>query len=531
MDHRERRCATCGHRNPPTAEFCTECAGYLDRVAESGLTRAPQTQFALPDYLLVAREREREERRRRLMSESGEGAGLLWVGAAAALLALWFGGGVGIGAPIFALGLALLLFGYWRLRGNPGALARAGTATTLFSFAVLAAVLLQTLGIAGSAPAAMPAEPLATPAAPAAIAPAAPRPLVSDVPMFRGDAARTGVNPGPAPLERPVLRWKSYVGGESYASPVVGLGAVYVATKSGNLIALGFADGKELWRTDIGDYIARGTPAFDGETLYVASGYSLMAIDARTGRQRWSEPLRFAGSCSPLVVGDQLVVATQEGHVSAFETATGKEIWHYRNDSLLFGSPAVADGMVVIADETGGVTALDLETGRKRWQTKAGGEVFSTPAIARDTIYLATRKPSLVALDLATGRQLWQRGFGGESSPAVSNGSIFLGSDDQAARAVEARSGDLRWSSPLGYAIASSATVGDRAIFLASGPAINALDRGDGRLLWTYVTGGEITADLAIVANTVIASSHDGYVYALAPLDAGPDRNGIATQR
>ncbi|MCC7021568.1 MAG: PQQ-binding-like beta-propeller repeat protein [Thermomicrobiales bacterium] len=527
MDHRERRCGTCGHRNPPTAEFCSECAEYLDRVAEAGLARAPQTQFTLPDYLLAAREREREERRRRLMSESGDGVGLLWVGAAASLLALWFGGGVGIGAPFFALGLLLLLVGYWRLRGNPGALARAGAATTLFSIAVLAAVLVQTLGLAGGEAPAPPAESPATPAAQAVHAPAAPLARVGDVPMFRGDAARTGVNPGPVPLDRPALKWKSYVGGETYASPVVGLGAVYVATKSGSLIALGFADGKELWRTDIGDYIARGTPAFDGATLYVASGYTVVAIDARTGHQRWSEPLHFAGSCSPLVIGDRVLVATQEGHISALETATGKEIWHYRSNSLLFGSPAVANGMIVIPDETGDVTALDLETGRKRWQAKAGGEVFSTPAIADGSVYLATRKPSLVALELETGHKRWERGFGGESSPAIANGSVYLGSDDQAARAIDAGSGDLRWSTPLGYAIASSATVGDRAIFLASGPAINALDSRDGRLLWTYVTGGEISADLAVVANTVIASSHDGYVYALAPLGASADGSGV----
>ena len=109
MDNRERRCGQCGHVNPPGAEFCAECGALLASVAASSLTRARQTQFALPDYLLAAREREREERRRRLAMETGEGVGLLWTGAIAAVLALWFGSARGSGGPVFARRLLAVL--------------------------------------------------------------------------------------------------------------------------------------------------------------------------------------------------------------------------------------------------------------------------------------------------------------------------------------------------------------------------------------------------------------------------------------
>ncbi|MGH2617699.1 MAG: hypothetical protein ACRDJC_20900, partial [Thermomicrobiales bacterium] len=73
MDGREQRCGHCGQPNPPSAEFCAECGVLLASVAAAITSRARQTQFALPDYLLAARERDREERRRRLAMESGEG--------------------------------------------------------------------------------------------------------------------------------------------------------------------------------------------------------------------------------------------------------------------------------------------------------------------------------------------------------------------------------------------------------------------------------------------------------------------------
>jgi outer membrane protein assembly factor BamB len=523
MDNRERRCGLCGNTNQPAAEFCAECGVLLSSVAPTGLQRPRQTQFALPDYLLAAREREREERRRRL-AESGEGIGFLWIGAIASLLALWFGGGTGIAAPVFSLGIVAILFGLWRLREDERSMARVGTATVIVASTVLGAALAQTLGFAGTtlpAPKTLVVAPTPTPDP--AEAPDANHPELGVVPVFRGNAARTGEQPGPAPLKRPVVRWKSFVGGETYSSPVVGNDVVYVATKGGSLVALAIGDGQEVWRVHVGDYVARSTPALDGDSLYVSSGYALTAIEALTGRERWTVPLRFAGWSSPAVDRGIVIVATQEGHVSAFAAKSGEELWSFRNDQLLFGSPAIAGRIVVIADEAGNVTAIDTERGRELWQTDAGGEVFATPAIAEGTVLVATTEPSLLALDLGTGEERWRRPAGGESSPAIADGRVFLGGSDQALRAFDHDTGEPGWSSPLGYKIRSSATVSDGAVFIGSGPALNAISQDDGRPLWTYVTGGEVTSDLAIVGNMVIATSHDGYVYALGPPAASVD--------
>jgi outer membrane protein assembly factor BamB len=517
MDGRERRCGLCGHLNPPAAEFCAECGVLLASVAVASTSRPVQTQFSLPDYLLAARERDREERRRRLAVESGEGVGLLWTGAIAAILSLWFAGGGGIGAPFFAFGLLGILVGLWRLRRDARTMARAGTATVVVSSVVLGAALAQTLGFAGTElPAPRPVIAAPTPTPDPAEAPGLPTMGENQVPMFRGNAARTGEQPGPVPDKRPMVKWKTFVGGESYASPVVGADTVYVATKAGSLLALGTTDGSERWRADVGDYVARSTPALDHDTLYVSAGYALLAVDARTGRVQWRVPLRYAGGCSPVIAGDLVLAATQEGHVSAFATANGEEVWHYRNDNLLFGSPAVANGVAVIADEAGMVTAIDVETGREIWQSPAGGEVFATPAIADGIVFVATSAPALVAFDADTGDERWRRGVGGESSPATADGVVYLGGDDQALRAIDAQTGEVRWSSPLGYAIRSSATVAGDALIIGSGPTLSAIDTGDGETIWTHVTGGEITADPAVVENTVIVSSHDGYIYALA---------------
>ena len=100
---------------------------------------------------------------------------------------------------------------------------------------------------------------------------------------------------------------------------------------------------------------------------------------------------------------------------------------------------------------------------------------------------------------------------------AIEGGRVFLGGDDQSVRAFDLKSGQLSWSSPLGYPIRASATLADGALFVGSGPTLTALDQKDGKTLWTFVTGGDVTSDVAIADTMAIAASHDGYVYALGP--------------
>ena len=516
METRPRRCAVCFHMNPPTAEFCAECGAFLDRVTPSGLARARQTQFTLPDYLLVAREREREERRRQLAYQTGQGIGTLITGAIICALALWFGGWSQLGLAMFGLGLLGLFAGLWQLRRDTQSMARVGMAALVVSSVVVGAALVQTIGPITEPepePAPLAASLDETPATTDAAAPQ--EPTHGAVPMYRGNAARTGINPGPGPVARPLVAWKTFVGGESYASPVVGLGEVFVATKSGAVVALSLEDGTEQWSVDVDDYVARSTPAFDGKTLYVTGGYAIVAIDGATGTEVWRKALRFAGSCSPVVDGDRVYAASQEGLVTAFAKDTGEDLWRYANGDLVFSSPALANDTLVLADVSGQVTALHAETGREAWQVKLRSEVHATPAIVGGRVFVVTTTPEVVVLDLASGAEIWRTDAGGPSSPAVANGVVYVGGEDQAVRALDAGSGEERWSTPLGYPIASSPASSGDMVYIASGPSITALDAASGQTLWGHVAGDVITADVAVVDGMVIASGHDGYVYAL----------------
>ena len=107
--------------------------------------------------------------------------------------------------------------------------------------------------------------------------------------------------------------------------------------------------------------------------------------------------------------------AATQRDTSAFAIETGEEVWHYRNDNLLFGSPAVAEGVVVIADEAGVVTAIDARTGRESGKA-CGRRGVHDPCDCGWRCVRGDKCTFTTAFELKTGAQLWRRDVGGESS-------------------------------------------------------------------------------------------------------------------
>lgn len=78
------------------------------------------------------------------------------------------------------------------------------------------------------------------------------------------------------------------------------------------------------------------------------------------------------------------------------------------------------------------------------------------------------------------------------SSPAVSGGTVFLGSSDRTLYALDERSGALRWKFATHGRIASSPAVAQGRVYFGSFDSnFYALDVASGALLWKFATEGE----------------------------------------
>jgi outer membrane protein assembly factor BamB len=75
---------------------------------------------------------------------------------------------------------------------------------------------------------------------------------------------------------------------------------------------------------------------------------------------------------------------------------------------------------------------VDIQSGEEKWKFQTGGAVTSSPAISGGVVYAGSDDGYLYAVDINTGRENWkfQTGAALTSSPAISDGLVYFGSMD-----------------------------------------------------------------------------------------------------
>jgi len=272
------------------------------------------------------------------------------------------------------------------------------------------------------------------------------------------------------------------------------------------------------------------TPLVVDGVIYASGPWgSAIAVDAKTGRERWRYDPDVDGSynrkacCDVVSRGLQVwqgkvYVATLDGHLVALNASDGRELW--KVDTLIdraqrsysiTGPPQVAGSVVVIGNSgaefgvRGYVTAYDLQTGAQRWRfyTVPGDPQQSPPEHPE----MAT------ALKTWSAQSDWASGLGGtvwgemNYDPALH--LLYIGTGN---------------ASPLAPWVRSPG--GGDNLYLAS---ILAIDPDTGRLAWHFQTApGEmwdytatqnmILADLSIdgrLRKVLMQAPKNGYFYVL----------------
>ncbi len=149
-----------------------------------------------------------------------------------------------------------------------------------------------------------------------------------------------------------------------------------------------------------------------------------------------------------------------------------------------------------------------------RWRSFTGGPVESSPAVVDGVLYVGTFDRHLFALDAKTGEEMWRFEVDGlvRGSPSVVDGAVYFGADGSGFFALDAETGEPRWTFPLGRVVQqSSAAIADGAVYFGAFDGnMYALDAGTGRELWRFATGGVILSSPALTAGMVLFGSGDG---------------------
>jgi outer membrane protein assembly factor BamB len=213
----------------------------------------------------------------------------------------------------------------------------------------------------------------------------------------------------------------------------------------------------------------------------------LLAVDKRTGKERWRAD-RGKGRMSystPLVVntpsGPELIVNSSE-RVDAYDPRTGTHLWHTGgtnrfpipmpvfHDGLIYmsrgyrsgpymairpggrgdvskshvvwesatGAPYISSlvfdaGLIYMATDVGAITVVDAKTGQRVSQQRIDGVFSASPVAGDGKIYFVSETGETIVLQSGRTPAVLARNDLGEravASPAISNGRIFIRTDD-----------------------------------------------------------------------------------------------------
>jgi len=140
---------------------------------------------------------------------------------------------------------------------------------------------------------------------------------------------------------------------------------------------------------------------------------------------------------------------------------------------------------------------------RLLWTYEAGESIESSAAIADGMVYVGSQSGDLLAVDLEKGALRWKYrattdGIG-ESSPAVHNGIVYIGDLGGALHAVNARDGKALWTYKTESEIKSSpVVVEDKVLFGSYDGNLYCASARKGALLWKLRTDGYVHATPAV---------------------------------
>ncbi|MBZ5606359.1 MAG: PQQ-binding-like beta-propeller repeat protein [Acidobacteriia bacterium] len=148
------------------------------------------------------------------------------------------------------------------------------------------------------------------------------------------------------------------------------------------------------------------------------------------------------------------------------------------------------------------------------WTYDAGESIESSAAIVDGVVYVGSESADLLAVNLATGKLLWKykaKDGIGESSPAVHNGVAVIGDLSGTIHGVDAKTGKGLWTFPAsGEVKASPVIVDDRVIIGSYDGNLYCLSLKDGKLIWGFKTNGPVHATASVAAGLAYISGCDG---------------------
>ncbi|MEX0324041.1 MAG: PQQ-binding-like beta-propeller repeat protein [Puniceicoccaceae bacterium] len=378
-------------------------------------------------------------------------------------------------------------------------------------------------------------------------------------------------------------KWKHFIG-EFYGEPLIIGDRVYCGNYAGEMRCIDLKSGKLIWSTST-DGSINGKAVYSKDSLIIGNQLGeVYALDAVTGEVLWSvnlpvEKRAFQNFSNAAVADGSIFIGSADEHVYSIDLESGKILWELKLDDWIRSAPVVVRDQLVVATVSGAVYGINFKSGmpvtswcakvsdhgiyadlkqyqgkvyvpssdfylnnidpgsgKINWRTSifesvetvdggriladlvGGGPDYQAGTVIADGIAYFGSPRFVYAVDVESGEEVWKFETRGQvcGAPAVAKGKVFFGQQGGTSSfyCVNAKTGDLVWKSPLRWVWASP-NVKDGKVYIASvAGTFFCCDQRTGEILWKYESRQGAYPAPSFMDDTVYFGSWNGKYYA-----------------
>jgi outer membrane protein assembly factor BamB len=254
---------------------------------------------------------------------------------------------------------------------------------------------------------------------------------------------------------------------QSGFEPITGIGGsaqmLLVTSRDGDVAAYReIDDGLEpIWKTNLGSEI-RATPVLADDQVVVRSvDGRLHSLSTTDGNQQWQvtgrvPALSLTGNSNPLVAGEMVIAGFDDGKLIAYNRDNGKTLWE---------------------------TTISLPTGRTEIERLV--DLDGSFVLRDGVIYVVSFQGQLAAVQALSGDILWTRKFSSFQAIAIDENALYLSSADGDLWSIDRRTGSAFWKQDVLHArkITAPSIIGDKLVVADFQGYLHWLNKSDGKLI------------------------------------------------
>jgi len=158
----------------------------------------------------------------------------------------------------------------------------------------------------------------------------------------------------------------------------------------GFLHVVDIATGTASAKIDVATYVPGSTPVSNGLS-YVGDydgGFSCVSISEKKILWKYkNDKVQLPFVASAAISGNRAVTGSRDKQVYCFEKTGGKLIWKYNSGEKVDASPLICGENILIANMRGDLILLKLSDGTPVWTYETGTPIFGNPAVAEGRIF------------------------------------------------------------------------------------------------------------------------------------------------